>query len=218
MRSLRLRLGDGRVIRVPTRDGFFLYQVPEQVLAHTAPQALLAYDAQGRLVARELLPSGVGPTFFDGLARPPGGAELRHKRKLSTRATSVGSATIWAAPSWAAPARCTWLQIRQAVYGGSCVRNEPPRRGLSEVLPLRLSIRGQMVNLLWGRAGSNVGEVSIQFQDGSETRLPIRNGVFLYPVPGSRWRVGHRPAFLIATDGNGRLLRHRLLYEYTLAP
>jgi hypothetical protein len=85
------------------------------------------------------------------------------------------------------------------------------------VAPLRIPIGSHVLNVLWGEAGSNWAKLSVRFQDASERRLPIKNGVFLYPVPASRWRVGHRPAFVIARDENGRVLRRRLLYEYTLA-
>ena len=217
-RTLRLRLEDGNSLAVPIRSGFFLFRVPDRVLAQVAPRAFLAYDAQGRLVARESLPSPLAfPSFFGGIQQPPGGAELAHKREVVVRETPVGPASIWAAPSFAAPARCTWLQIRRAVWGGGCRRYEPPRRGLSEVVPLSVRAKGRIVNLLWGQVGGDVAKLDVRFQDATEKRLQVTKGVFLYPVLGSHWVRGHRPAFLIARDTRGRTLRKRLLFEFTLA-
>jgi hypothetical protein len=219
--SLRLNLSDGRSLPVSMRDGFFLLRVPDQVLAHTAPRALVAVDQRGLRVAREPIgPLGgvFPPAVFGGIQRPPGGAALAHKRQLVARNTAGVRASIWAAPSFAAPARCTWLQVGRAVFGGGCRRYEPPRRGLSEVVPLRIRVKGQMLTLLWGQVGRDVRRLNVLFQDGGERGLPHADGVFLYPVPRSHWNAGHRPAFLVARNGNGRILGKRLLFEYTLAP
>src|SRR6476620_6401560 len=219
MRTLQVRFGDGRTTSLPTRDGFFLYRVPEHVLVHTGPRSLLALDRQGRRVAGVTTVFGPPPSLeiFGGIRRPPGGAVLARKYALVERPTQAGRASIWAAPSYAAPARCTWLQVGRAVFGGGCRRYQPPRRGLSEVVPLRIQVRGQILNLLWGQVGSDVAELALRFQNGSETTLPIEKGAFLYPVPTSRWIKGRRPAFLIARSATGRTVGKRLLIEYTLA-
>lgn len=158
---------------------------------------------------------------FGGIKHPPGGAVLSKKREVATRATSVGQASIWVAPDRvSATSHCAWLVIGQAVYGGSCY--QPPRRGLPEVVPLVLSIKGRTLPLLWGRVGDNVAGLSIVFQDGSHTRLPHSDGVFLYPVPRSRWNKGHRPTSLIARDEHSRSIDKRPLYgrpiRATIAP
>lgn len=220
--GLRLNLSDGRSLPVSMRNGFFLLQVPDEVLAHTAPRALVAGDDKGLRVAREPIAAlgGVFPPFagFGGIKRPPGGAALAHKRKLVVRNTSVGAASAWAAPSFAAPARCTWLQVGRAVFGGGCRRYQPPRQGLSEVVPLRIRVKGQTLTLLWGQVGRDVTRLTVLFQDGRQRALAHPKGVFLYPVPRSRWNAGHRPAFLVARNRHGRILGKRLLFEYTLAP
>jgi hypothetical protein len=217
--TLRLRLTSGRSVSVAMRNGFFLFRIPDSVLAHALPRALIAYDARGRLVARAATPSGFAAlNSFGGIRRPPGGAALKQKRQLVSAATAVGPASIWVAPDKVSPAHCSWLEIRRAVYGGSCLRNHTLRRGLPEVVPLVLPIDGRSVPLLWGHSGINIARLSIIFQDGSRTNLSHRDGVFLYPVPRSRWSKGHRPAFLVAHDQSGRIISKRLLYEYTLAP
>jgi hypothetical protein len=107
--------------------------------------------------------------------------------------------------------------IRAAVWGGSCLRNNTLRRGLPEVVPLVLTIKGRSLPLLWGIAGANVARLSITFQDGSHKNVSVRDGVFLYPVPQSRWNKGHRPAFLIARNKNDLVVGKRPLYGHTVS-
>ena len=219
--SLRVRLTGGQVLTEPMKNGFFLFAFPDSVLAHAGPQALIAQDRQGRLVARESMSMPFGPLealHFGGIRRPPGGADLSRKHRLVVRSSAAGPASIWAAPSSLRPARCTWLQIRRGVFGGGCRRLGAPVSVLAEVVPLRFKIRGRALSLLWGQAGPDVTGLHVVFQDGTRTNLPHSRGVFLYPVPAARWRIGHRPAFLVAHGPDGRIVAKRLLYEYTLAP
>jgi hypothetical protein len=139
-----------------------------------------------------------GPVYFvsgGGIRKPPGGAELSHKHKLIAGPTPVGPAAIWVAPDWAVRGSCAWLTIGRAVYGGEC-RRFPPPRGLWEVVPLRLPIKGHFVTLLWGHAGRDIASLKVRFQDGTVTRLPLTDGAFFHVLPKQRWVVGHRPASL----------------------
>lgn len=220
-RSLRLRLSDGHSLSVPMTNRYFLFLIPDSVLAHAVPRALVAYDAGGGPVARAAFPAGLAALNgfgFGGIRKPPGGAALGRKREAVMRPTAVGRASIWVAPDRVSAAHCSWLQISRAVYGGSCLRDQSSSHGLPETVPLVLTIKAQTLPLLWGQVGTNVARLGIVFQDGSHTNLSYRDGVFLYPVPQSRWNKGHRPAFLVARDAHGRVVGKRLLYEYTLAP
>jgi hypothetical protein len=121
----------------------------------------------------------------------------------------------WRAPDRVSPAQCQWLVISGAVWGGSCLRNNTLRSGLPEVVPLVLPIKGRSLPLLWGIAGANVARLNIIFQDGTHRNLPARGGIFLYPVPRSRWNKGHRPALLIARDKQNRVVSKRSLFRRT---
>jgi hypothetical protein len=219
--SLRVRLTGGQSLTEPIRNGFFLFTVPDSVLAHAGPQALVAQDRQGRLVAREPMSMPFGPLealHFGGIRRPPGGADLSRKHRLVVHGSVAGPASIWTAPSSLRSARCTWLEVDRGIYGGGCRRQGPPASGLAQVVPLRFRVNGRALALLWGQAGLDVTGLEVLFQDGTRTSLPRSRGVFLYPVPAARWKVGHRPAFLVAHGRNGGVVAKRLLYEYTLAP
>lgn len=147
---------------------------------------------------------------FGGIRKPPGGAALGHKHKLISRSTAVGPVAIWVAPDWAVRGSCAWLTIGRAVDGGEC-RRSPPPRGLWEVVPIRLRIRGQALTLIWGHAGSDVASLRVRFQDGTMARLPLTDGVFFHVFPKQRWRAGHRPAMLIGREKPGRTVRVRLI-------
>jgi hypothetical protein len=180
---------------------------------------VVALDASDTVLGRESAPqpTRVRPDF-GGLRRPPGGAALRKKRELVVQATPAGPASIWGAPDRVSPAQCFWLQIGRDVYGGSCGRDQPPRRVLSEIVPLVLQIKRRTLPIMWGHVGTNVARLTVLFQDGSQTNLSLRDGVFLYPVQPSRWSKGHRPTILAARDKQGQIVAKRLLHEYTLAP
>jgi hypothetical protein len=169
--------------------------------------------APGRHVRRDsaATPFAGRPVFFfGGIRRPPGGARLQDRHRLLAQRTAVGPAAIWTAPDWAVRGTCAWLTIGRAVYGGECRRSNPPRRGLSQVVPLSLRIKGQLVKLLWGNVGGDVASLELRFQDGSVTRLPLKDRVFFYVLPRRRSLVGRRPTRLIARDRSGRTLGARL--------
>jgi hypothetical protein len=107
------------------RNRYFLLLIPDRVLAHAVPRALVAYDAGGGRVAREVVPAGLAALdSFGGIRKPPGGAVLGQKREAVVRPTAVGRASIWVAPDRVSGAHCSWLQINRAVYGGSCLRDQ----------------------------------------------------------------------------------------------
>ncbi|HYX77548.1 MAG TPA: SAF domain-containing protein [Gaiellaceae bacterium] len=163
---------------------------------------------------------------------------------MLARKTAFGEASIWAAPSYNAPSRCTWLKVGRAVWGGMCRRYQPPGRGLLDVVPLRLPIKGRIFNVLWGQVGTAVATVMVRFKNGSEISVPLskrirpaRRGLghvalqrvflfavpssqwgvdFLSPLPSSQWGVDDRPALLIARDRSGRTVGRPLLFEYAL--
>jgi hypothetical protein len=166
-------------------------------------------SAVGQLVSRTVTRTA----YFvsgGGITKPPGGATLRHKHKLVAQPTVIGPAAIWVAPDWAVRGTCAWLTIGRTVHGGEC-RRSPPPRGLWEVVPLHLQINRQSLTLLWGHAGRDVADLRVRFQDGTATRLPLTDGVFFHVFPKQRWAVGHRPAWLVARDTDGRVVRVRLI-------
>ena len=226
-RTVEARFADGKTatipvtwVSAPVNAGFFTYPLPQAYrMRGDALRSVVALDASRNVLGRESAPQpSMGLHPFGGIRRPPGGAALRKKKELVVQATPVGLASIWGAPDRVSPAHCFWLQIGRAVYGGSCGRDQPPHRGLYEVVPLVLQIKGRTLPILWGHIAGNVARLSIIFQDGDHTNLSHRDGAFLYAAPSSRWSKGHRPAILVARDNHGQVVRKRLLPEYTLAP
>lgn len=136
--------------------------------------------------------------YGGGIRKPPGGAELVHKRVLLSQPTVAGTARIWVAPDFAVRGRCAWLTIGARVYGGGCRRAVPPRAGLSEVVPLRLRIDGRTVELLWGQVGSDVATVRLHFR-GRVTGLRLAGDAFLYVFPNVPRAVAHGRVSLVAS-------------------
>ncbi len=167
-------------------------------------------------------PSGEPVAFRDfgccGITHPPGGAVLRRKREVVMRRTPLEFASVWVAPDRVNPsAHCAWLQVGRAIRGGTCYG--PPLRGLPEVVSLVVPVGGRrygpelFMPVVWGRTGSSVAQLTVTFQDGTRVSLPDRDGMFLYPVPHSRWRAGHRPVSLVARDPHGRVVDKQPLYQ-----
>jgi hypothetical protein len=218
-RRLLLRFTDGRFIRIPTNNGFYLFRVPERNLLRSAPRALVLADEDGE-VARQRVPNPYSerlPIFMTAGLRRPGGVDLSRSSRVLARPTAVGTAALYAAPSRLRPATCSWLRIRRAAYGGGCVRDDRPSASLWTVAPLRLQVRGHEVQVLWGHVGSDFANVELRFQDGRRLRLHKRRGLFLYVVPRSKRARGHRPAILLGRDRRGKVLRKELLLTYVWA-
>ena len=147
---------------------------------------------------------------FGGIRHPPGGALLSRKREVATSATPVGLASLWVAPDRVSRgSRCSWLQVGRAVYGGSCYR--APRRGLPEVVPLSLMIKGRPLHLIWGRTSTKVVRLNLIFRNGSRTSLTHTDEVFLYTIPASRWHNATQPASLVARDKHNHVVDRRSL-------
>jgi hypothetical protein len=85
------------------------------------------------------------------------------------------------------------------------------------VAPLRLQVRGQEVQVLWGHVGSDFASLELRFQDSRRLSLQERRGLFLYVVPRSERARGHRPAILLGRDRRGKVLRKQLLLTYVWA-
>jgi hypothetical protein len=216
VKTLKLEFKDGRALTIPLKDGFFLFRVPDEVLAQGGPSALVAYNGKGAEIGRQEVGFRLSPSIaFAGIQRPPGGARLARKRRAIARPTAAGRAVIWTAPSGLRPAQCYWLTLERAVYGGGCRHNVPAPRSLWEVVPLRFNAHGRTVEILWGQVGDDVASLRLRFQDGKQEQLAIEHGFYLYPVPPGHYAVGRRPAFLIASAANGRTLSKHLLVEYT---
>jgi hypothetical protein len=219
-RELRIILDDGQALKVPLRDGFFLYRIPVEVLVQAAPKALVVYDAGGRELGRQRLdyPAMRFEPGVMGLQHPPGGAILARKHELLRRASRAGLISIWQAPSWAGRrSRCWWMQIRRIVVGGECQRIEREPRSLGRVGQGLFTVRRTPLDVLWGRAGRDVAGLVLRFQDGGERKLSPTHGFFLYPIARENMVQGRRPAYLIAHGRDGRPIAKRVLLTFTLA-
>jgi hypothetical protein len=146
----------------------------------------------------------------------PGGAMLSDARKVLSGVSSIGHVSLWVAPSRVSRiGRCSWLEIEQRGFGGSCY--QPANRGIPQVVPFVARGRGgplarpSSMPLIWGRTDLRVARLTLVFQDGRQASVPVNDGLFLYALSGrhARLKRGHLPAFLVARDAHGRVIDKR---------
>jgi hypothetical protein len=217
-RELRLRFADGSSVRVPTRDGFYLYRVHERRLIRAEPRALVLRE-RGRAIGRFRLSTLYGgPLAVGSSLHRPGGVDLARARRVLSVRTRAGRVALFTAPSRLTSATCWWLWIRRGTYGSSCVGNRSDTTSLWSVAPLRVRVHGRELWLLWGRIGSDVGSLELRYQDGRRVPLARSDGYFLHVVRGPERVRGHRPALLVGRGPSGRVLRKELLLMFAWAP
>lgn len=215
-RELRLLFADGSSLRIPTRDGFYLYRVPDERLIRTPPRALLL-----RGQARTLAVSPLVDPFFDrptvAGGKRPAWVDARRTRTLLTAATKAGIVRLLSTASRFVPATCWWLRLRHGTYGSGCVRDGRDTSSMWIVAPQRLAVHGHEVWVLWGRAGSTFPSLQLRYQGGRRAPISRRGDFFLHVVRGPERVSGHRPASLVAVGPSGRVLRKELLLAFAWA-
>ena len=55
----------------------------------------------------------------------------------------------------------------------------------------------------FGWVAPDVTRLTVRFQGGAATDIPLHEGFFLYSVPPAHWPAGHRPSILEARDARG---------------
>lgn len=58
----------------------------------------------------------------------------------------------------------------------------------------------------------DVSRLTLRFQDGSATDIPLHDRYYLYVVPRDKWPAGHRPSILEARNAEGAVVYHAFLY------
>jgi hypothetical protein len=63
-----------------------------------------------------------------------------------------------------------------------------------------------------GWAAPQVARLTVRFQDGSASDIPLHDGYYVYVVPRANWPAGHRPSILEARNAQGAVLLRAFLY------
>jgi hypothetical protein len=63
-----------------------------------------------------------------------------------------------------------------------------------------------------GWVAPTISRLTVRFQGGASSDIPLHEGFFLYVVPPAHWPAGHRPSILEARAPDGRLVYRRFLY------
>jgi hypothetical protein len=64
----------------------------------------------------------------------------------------------------------------------------------------------------YGWVSPSVSRLTIRFQDGNTTDIPLTDRYYLYVVPRANWPAGHRPSILEARNARGELVSRQFLY------
>ena len=64
----------------------------------------------------------------------------------------------------------------------------------------------------FGWVAPSVTRLTVRFQGGAATDIPLHDGFYLYSVPPLHWPAGHRPSILEARSAQGRLVYRQFLY------
>jgi hypothetical protein len=64
----------------------------------------------------------------------------------------------------------------------------------------------------YGWVSPQVARLTVRFQDGSATDIPLVGGDYLYVVPRANWVAGHRPSILEARNRQGGVAYSTFLY------
>jgi hypothetical protein len=63
-----------------------------------------------------------------------------------------------------------------------------------------------------GWVAPRVMRLTVRFQDGGASDIPLHDGYYLYVVPPASWPAGHRPSLLEARDAHGAVVYRAFLY------
>lgn len=197
---LQVRFADGRHADVPLLwvsppidAGFFLYDLTfAQRHPAQAPTAVLALDANGKMLAKNRYMFAPRPAWFD----PRKVSDPAHKRVI----LSSGAMSIAVSPSTAG-GYCWWLQHDGHTNGSGCA----PPRYLTTAMAGGLS-HGAHFTAFSAQLQKRVVRVELRFQNGVQVELRPVDGFVLFDIPKSHWPRGTRLTGALAFDAAG----HRL--------
>jgi len=63
-----------------------------------------------------------------------------------------------------------------------------------------------------GWVAPQVARLTVRFQDGDASDIPLHDGYYLYVVPPANWPAGHRPSILEARNARGAVVYRAFLY------
>ena len=223
--ALRVVYRDGATDYVPLTHGWFLYEVPQ---AHERrghePVRFDVLDDHDHVLGRALdpfrlhLPAVHPVTPTAASTRVVASAPLHWRRArvvLETGRTPRGG-------------RCLRLRnTRDRIQTGHWQCDTPPDPRFPRPARRLLARPGHGIGWNLGRrvwpgqpgyvyaygwAAPPTTRIELRFQDSTVQPLPLHDELFLYVVPADRFRLGHRPSYLVGRDRSGRVLYRRFLY------
>jgi hypothetical protein len=178
-------------VSAPIDAGFFLDDLTRaQRQPASAPTAIVAVDARGRQLAKNVSMFRPPPAWFD----PHKVSKPADKRVI----LRSGRMSIAIAPARTG-GNCFWLQADGQTVGSGCA---PPRY---QTVPMAGGLNhGTRFTAFSAEVKPVVSGVALRFQDGTEITLRPVDGHVLYDIPREHWPRGHRLTLAVAYDATGR--------------
>lgn len=214
--SLTVEFADGESAEVPITwvsapidAGFYFYEVPEAHLSVGSQlHALVARDAEGRIVARESFPLPK-PGDVEHPVRLPDGlrtslprkAIVAESRRAVSLTTSTGTTvTVWVMPTTEGGICFVWAR------GGGC-----PPVGWKQETPIvgGLASGSRRPVLFQAQVLPEVAAIELRYEDGVVQRVAPSDGFALAEVAPAHYERGHRLVAAVALDGAGGILQRQ---------
>jgi hypothetical protein len=208
----------------PVAGRWFMFEVPEaHTTLATGPVRMEAFSASGAALGSIADPFQISPRHVVGLTRPvPSSVEQLAQATLPNHGGVVqiasgrdagghvcfrhlrnGSTTQF--PPW----DCTaWV----GSYGYALSMAHVP---VEWDLRLRTDMTmGPSYGFAYaiGWVAPGITRLTLQFQAGGSTEIPLHRRFYLYVVPKPHWPSGRRPSVLVARNGRGAVVYRRFLY------
>jgi hypothetical protein len=204
VRRVELRYPDGTRVDVPLVKGFYLRELERE---GQRPTLVLAFDAGDQEIGRRTVPGALS------IHEDPSFEELYERARLVARSMNVTVVVTAARPGESCPER--WLLV--AAAGGDLAAeclgplHHPAWARLNTPGRFDEQKRQWTTDFAYVLGGVDPPgkRVELRFEDGTSTRLRLRQGFFLWEVPRDRWQDDRRPKEIVVFDSAGREVARR---------
>jgi hypothetical protein len=221
--SLVARYADLSSDVIPTRNGWFLFEVPKaHWLRGHEPLRLDVLDGSGRVVGSMKDPFGLHPPTSPKPEHPSGVQRVLARESLGWK----GAILELQSAAGDRGHRCVRVVNAHStntggwMCGAVVAQTAPVSEGQTTTPPpvyfeLHQLVRGATPGgyvYARGWVGPHVASLEIRFQDSTVAPIPLHDRLFIYVVPEAHWALGTRPSYVIARDRSGRAIFRRFLY------
>lgn len=228
--SVRIAYADGTHHDIPLVEGWFMFEVPAtHAKLSAAPERIDVLSADGTRLGGKADPFYLHAPKLHFTSPVPASVKLLATAELPN---DGGTVKIWSGrdklgvdcfrylrngksqrfPAW---------DCRAAVAHSGYPLHSVSQKDLQKGTPVQWMLLGANrpdrpddfgYAYAVGWVAPEVARLTLRFQDGSASDIPLRDRYYLYVVPRANWPAGHRPSILEARDASGRAVYRAFLY------